>query len=160
NDPFASIASGEQRSQGIEVDVAGELAPGWKVIAAYANTNGRVTADTDATLVGKKLYGVPDNAFSLWSTYEFQQGGLKGLGFGAGLNYIGERQGDLDNSFTADSYLTVDAALFYKKDDWRFGLALKNIGNTKYVETVGNRRGSANFYGDPFTVQANVSWQF
>ncbi|MCY7337727.1 MAG: TonB-dependent siderophore receptor, partial [Chamaesiphon sp.] len=128
NDPFASIASGEQRSQGIEVDVSGELSPGWKVIAAYANTNGRVTADTDVTLVGKKLYGVPDNAFSLWSTYEFQQGGLKGLGFGAGLNYIGERQGDLDNSFTADSYLTVDAALFYKKDDWRFGLALKNIG--------------------------------
>jgi iron complex outermembrane recepter protein len=160
NDPFASIASGEQRSQGIEVDVSGELAPGWKLIAAYANTNGRVTADTDATLVGKKLYGVPDNTFSLWSTYEFQQGDLKGLGFGAGLNFVGERQGDLDNSFTADSYLTVNAALFYKKDDWRFGLAFKNIGDVKYVETVGNRRSSANFYGDPFTVQANVSWQF
>jgi iron complex outermembrane recepter protein len=156
----ASIATGEQRSQGIEVDVSGELAPGWKVIAAYANTNGRVTADSDPTLVGKKLYGVPDNTFSLWSTYELQQGDLKGLGFGAGLNFVGERQGDLDNSFTADSYLTVNAALFYRRDDWRFGLAFKNIGDVKYVETVGNRRSSANFYGDPFTVQANVSWQF
>jgi iron complex outermembrane recepter protein len=103
---------------------------------------------------------VPDNTFSLWSTYEFQQGDLKGLGFGAGLNYVSERQGDLANTFTADSYLTVDAALFYKKDDWRFGLALKNIGDVKYVETVGNRRSSANFYGDPFTIQATASWQF
>lgn len=160
NDPLASLASGEQRSQGIEVDVSGELSPGWKVIAAYANTNGRVTADSDATLIGKKLYGVPDNAFSLWSTYEFQQGDLKGFGFGAGLNFVGERQGDLDNSFTADSYVTVNAALFYKKDDWRFGLAFKNIGDVKYVETVGNRRSSANFYGDPFTIQATASWQF
>jgi outer membrane receptor protein involved in Fe transport len=44
---------------------------------------------------------------------------------------VSERQGDLDNTFTADSYLTLNAALFYKKDDWRFGLAFKNIGDTK-----------------------------
>jgi len=160
NDPLASIASGEQRSSGIEVDVTGEVSPGWKIIAAYANTNGRVTADSDPTLVGKKLYGVPDNAFSLWSTYEFQQGDFKGLGLGAGLNYVSERQGDLANTFTADSYLTVDAAVFYKKDDWRFGLALKNIGDVKYVANVGNRRSSANQYGDPFTIQVTASWQF
>jgi iron complex outermembrane recepter protein len=85
---------------------------------------------------------------------------LKGFGLGAGVNFVGERQGDLANSYTADGYVTLNAALFYKSEDWRFGLAFKNIGDVKYVETLGNRRGSANFYGDPFTVQANVSWQF
>jgi iron complex outermembrane receptor protein len=160
NDPIGFIASGEQRSRGFEVDVSGEISPGWKLIAAYANTKGEVTADSDPTLVGNKLYGVPENAFSLWSTYEFQQGEWKGFGLGAGLNYVGERQGDLANSYTADGYLTLNAALFYKKDDWRFGLAFKNIGDVKYVETLGNRRSSANFYGDPFTVQATASWQF
>ncbi len=159
-DPFASVASGEQKSRGIELDVSGQLAPGWKLIASYANTKGEITADSDPTLVGNKLYGLPENTFSLWSTYEFQQGGLKGLGFGAGLNYVSERQGDLANTFTADSYLTVNAAIFYKKDDWRFGLGFKNIGDVKYVETVGNRRSSANQYGDPFTVQATASWEF
>jgi iron complex outermembrane recepter protein len=160
NDPFASLASGEQKSRGIELDVSGQLAPGWKLIASYANTKGEVTANSDPTQIGNKLYGLPENTFSLWSTYEFQQGGLKGLGFGAGLNYVSERQGDLANTFTADSYLTVNAAIFYKRDDWRFGLGFKNIGDVKYVENVGNRRSSANQYGDPFTVQANVSWQF
>ena len=56
--------------------------------------------------------------------------------------------------------VTLNAALFYKSEDWRFGLAFKNIGDVKYVETVNNRRGSANFYGDPFTIQATASWQF
>lgn len=160
NSSFASIASGQQRSQGIEVDVSGEISPGWKLIATYANTNGRVTADSDPALVGNKLYGVPENAASLWTTYEFQQGGLKGFGLGAGLNFVGERQGDLANSYTADAYVTLNATLFYKSEDWRFGLAFKNIGDVKYVETLGNRRGSANFYGDPFTIQATASWQF
>ncbi|AFY93659.1 TonB-dependent siderophore receptor [Chamaesiphon minutus] len=160
NSSFGSIASGQQRSQGIEVDISGEISPGWKLIATYANTNGRITADSDPALIGNKLYGVPENAASLWTTYEFLQGGLKGFGLGAGLNFVGERQGDLANSYTADSYVTLNAALFYKSEDWRFGLAFKNIGDVKYVETLGNRRGSANFYGDPFTIQATASWQF
>lgn len=34
-----SIATGEQRSQGIELDVIGEILPGWNIIASYAYTD-------------------------------------------------------------------------------------------------------------------------
>lgn len=158
--PLFSIASGEQRSRGIEFDIAGEPAPGLKLIAAYAYTDASVAADSDPTLVGKKLFGVPEHAASFWATYELQQGELKGLGFGAGLNFKGDRQGDLANTFRLGSYLTADAALFYKKDDWRFALNFKNIGDVKYVESGFGLRESANNYGDPFTVVASVSVKF
>jgi iron complex outermembrane recepter protein len=158
--PLFSIASGEQRSQGIEFDISGEPAPGLKLVASYAYTDAKVSADSDPTLVGKKLFGVPEHAASLWATYELQQGQMKGLGFGAGLNFKGDRQGDLENTYRLGSYLTADAAIFYKKDDWRFGLNFKNITDAKYVESSFGLPTSANNFGDPFTIQATASWQF
>ncbi|MCY7338077.1 MAG: TonB-dependent siderophore receptor [Chamaesiphon sp.] len=158
--PLFSIASGEQRSQGIEFDISGEPAPGLKLIASYAYTDAKVSADTDPTLVGKKLFGVPEHAASLWATYELQQGEMKGLGFGAGLNFKGDRQGDLENTFRLGSYLTADAAIFYKRNDWRFALNFKNLGDAKYVESSFGLPTSANNFGDPFTVIASVSVEF
>jgi iron complex outermembrane recepter protein len=158
--PLFSIASGGQRSRGIEFDISGELAPGLKLVASYAYTDAKVAADSDPTLVGKKLFGVPEHAASLWTTYELQQGQMQGLGFGAGLNFKGDRQGDLENTYRLGSYLTADAAIFYKKDDWRFGLNFKNIGDLKYVESSQGLTTSSNNFGDPFTVIASVSVKF
>jgi iron complex outermembrane receptor protein len=158
NNPLFSIATGEQRSRGIELDVSGEPAPGWKIIAAYAYTNADITADSDPTNIGKKLYNVPEHAASLWTTYEIQAGNLKGLGFGAGLNFKGDRQGDVANTYRLGSYVTADAAVFYKRDDWRFGLNFKNIGDLKYVETSGGDRTAS--FGEPFTVSASVGVEF
>ncbi len=158
--PLFSITTGEQQSRGIELDIAGELAPGWKVIGSYAYTNAKITVDSDPTNVGNKLFGTPDNAASLWTTYEIQQGSLKGLGLGLGLNYVGDRQGDNANTYRLGSYLTTDAALFYKRDRWRLGLNFKNIGNVKYVESsFGNAAAGINF-GTPFTVIGSLSVQF
>ncbi len=158
NNPLFSIATGEQRSRGIELDVAGEPAPGWKIIAAYAYTNADITADSDPTNIGKKLYNVPEHAASLWTTYQIQEGNLKGLGFGAGLNFKGDRQGDVANTYRLGSYVTADAAVFYKRDDWRFGLNFKNIGDLTYVETSGGDRTAS--FGEPFTVSASVGVEF
>ncbi|CAN1212580.1 Ferrichrome-iron receptor [Tumidithrix helvetica PCC 7403] len=160
NFPLFSIASGEQRSRGLEFDVSGELLPGWRIIASYAYINGEVTADTDPSNVGKKLFGVPDHSASLWTTYEIQSGDLQGLGFGLGFKYVGDRQGDLANSFSLGSYFTADAAIFYKRDNWRFALNFKNIGDIKYIESAFGTRGASNNFGDPFTVVGSVSVQF
>jgi iron complex outermembrane recepter protein len=160
DNPLFSIASGEQRSRGIEFDIAGEPAPGLKLVASYAYTDAKVAVDVDPTLLGKKLFGVPEHAASFWATYELQQGQMKGLGFGAGLNFKGDRQGDLENTYLMGSYLTADAAIFYQKDDWRFGLNFKNLSDAKYVESSLGSRGSGNNFGDPFTVIASVSVKF
>ncbi|NWF59552.1 MAG: TonB-dependent siderophore receptor [Fischerella sp.] len=40
-----SVQTGEQRSQGIELDIAGEILPGWRVIGSYTYTDAEVTKD-------------------------------------------------------------------------------------------------------------------
>lgn len=63
--PFASIATGEQQSEGFDFDLSGEIMPGWNIIASYAFIDAEVTEDTDPELVGSKLIGIPENSASL-----------------------------------------------------------------------------------------------
>ncbi|MBW4550371.1 MAG: TonB-dependent siderophore receptor [Aphanocapsa sp. GSE-SYN-MK-11-07L] len=157
NNPLFSIQTGEQRSQGIELDIAGELLPGWKVIASYAYTDAKISQDNTFP-VGNRLPNVPLNQASLWTTYEIQTGNLKGVGFGLGLFYLGERQGDLANSFQLKDYLRTDAALFYRRDRLRAALNIRNLLDTDYAAfSFGSnflRRGA------PFTITGSISWEF
>ncbi|NJN39289.1 MAG: TonB-dependent siderophore receptor [Acaryochloridaceae cyanobacterium CSU_3_4] len=155
-----SIATGEQHSQGLEFDLSGEILPGWNVIASWTYTDAEITNDTNPLLIGSKLPNVPQHAASLWTTYEIQAGALKGLGFGAGLNFVGERQGDLPNSFTADRYLIANAGLFYRRKNWRFSLNFKNLFDVNYIESVGSFRARGIYPGEPFTVIGSISVEF
>ena len=154
-----SVATGEQRSRGIELDVSGQILPGWNIIASYAHTDAEVTED-NIIPTGNSLSGVPKNSASLWTTYEIQSGQLQGLGAGIGVNYIGEREGDLDNSFRLGSYFLTNAALFYRQDDWRFALNFKNIFDVDYVTGVPFGRTSGIYPGEPFTVIGSISVRF
>ncbi|MEM8544932.1 MAG: TonB-dependent siderophore receptor, partial [Cyanobacteria bacterium P01_H01_bin.119] len=40
-----SVATGEQSSRGIELDIAGEILPGWNIITNYAYTDATITSD-------------------------------------------------------------------------------------------------------------------
>jgi iron complex outermembrane recepter protein len=157
SDPDFSIQVGEQRSRGIEFDVAGEIVPGWNVIASYAYTDAEITED-NTYAVGNRLDNVPFNTASLWTTYRIQKGSLEGLGFGAGIFYVDSRQGDLDNSFEVPSYTRVDAAIYYEKDNFKAALNFKNLLDVEYFVGVQNRRNVPP--GAPFTVQGTVSWEF
>ncbi|WDD36548.1 TonB-dependent siderophore receptor (plasmid) [Nostoc sp. UHCC 0926] len=152
-----SIATGEQRSRGIELNVTGEILPGWNVIASYAYTDGQVTKDSNLSTIGNRLVNVPENSASLWTTYTFAKGNLQGLGFGLGLFYVGERQGDLINSFSVPSYLRLDAAVYYRLDRLRFALNLKNLSDVQYFTP---RTINLVYPEDPFIVEGTVSWEF
>ncbi|MEX0267526.1 TonB-dependent siderophore receptor [Leptolyngbyaceae cyanobacterium UHCC 1019] len=155
--PNFSIQTGEQRSRGIELDIAGEILPGWKIAAGYSYTDARITED-NTLAIGNRINNVPEHAVSLWTTYEVQTGSLKGLGFGLGLFYVGQRQGDLDNSFEVPSYTRTDASLFYRRDNYRIGLNIENLFGVSYFETAESPLRV--YYGAPFTVRGTVSWTF
>ena len=150
-----SIQTGEQKSRGVELDVAGEILPGWKIIATYAYTDAFVSEDEDIP-VGDRLQGIPEHSASLWTTYEIQTGNLQGLGFGAGLVFAGDRQVQLPNTIELPSYVRADASIFYRRDNYRFALNFKNIFDTKYYNTQG-------FYitpAAPFTVLGTLTLEF
>jgi iron complex outermembrane recepter protein len=157
DDPDFSIAVGEARSRGLELDISGEIRPGWRIIASGFLNNTVITKDNDLP-VGDTLINAPKNGASLWTTYEIQKGDLKGLGFGAGLFYVGDREAELPNDFVLPSYVRADASIFYKRDKWRIGLNFKNLFNTRYFESSQNS--SLIYPGSPFSVQGTVSVEF
>lgn len=160
NNRFFSIPTGEQQSRGVELDVTGEVLPGWNIIAAYAYIDAEVTADTNTDIVGNRLFNVPKHSASLWTTYTIQTGNLQGLGLGVGFNFVGKREGDLLNSFQAESYFLTNAAIFYRRDNWRFALNFKNLFDVNYIESVENGRSGANSPGEPLTVIGSISVEF
>jgi iron complex outermembrane receptor protein len=136
-DPTFNIQTGEQRSRGVELDLVGQILPGWNIIANYAYTDAIVTQDNSIP-VGDRLDGTPKHSASFWTTYEIQKGALQGLGFGAGLVFVGDRDARLPNALTLPSYVRADAAVFYRRNNLRFGINIKNISNTKYFEAIEN----------------------
>ncbi|MGG6242490.1 TonB-dependent siderophore receptor [Nodosilinea sp. AN01ver1] len=158
-DPRFSVATGEQRSQGLELDVIGEILPGWNLIGSYSYIDAQVTQDNQFD-VGNRLPGVPKHSASLWTTYEIQSGDLQGLGFGVGVNWVGDRAGDLQNSFALDSYVLTNAAVFYERDRWRLGLNFQNIFDVNYITGTPRTRTRGIQPGEPFTVIGSISYEF
>ncbi|MBW4485549.1 MAG: TonB-dependent siderophore receptor [Tildeniella torsiva UHER 1998/13D] len=152
-----SVQTGEQRSQGIELSLTGEVLSGWNVFASYAYNDVRVTQD-NSIAVGNRVLQTTPHAASLWTTYELQHGSLQGLGFGLGLFYVGDRAGDAGNTFEVPSYLTTDASVFYKRDRFRAAINVRNLFDVNYFESAFNR--TRVFPGTPLTIQGSISWTF
>ena len=162
NDPeqTAFIATGEQQSEGFDIDLSGQIMPGWNIVASYAFIDAEVTEDDNPEFVGSKLTGIPDNSASLWTTYELQKGSLEGLGFGLGFNLVDERQGGLPNSFSVDSYFLTNAAFFYSRDNWQARLNFDNLFDVDFIESANTSRTRFIYPGDPFTVRGSVAVEF
>lgn len=160
DNPDFSITAGEVQSQGVELDILGEILPGWNVIASFGLNDTEITESSDEFLpVGNSLYDVPDTTASLWTTYEIQVGDLRGLGFGLGLFHVGERQGDTADTFRIPGYLRTDAALFYRRDNWRLSFNIQNLFDIEYIEaSAGFREGV--YPGAPLTILGSVSVEF
>ena len=160
NDPTGtySVAAGEVRSRGFDLNIAGNITPEWRMIGGYAYVVAEVTRDNTLAR-GTRLANIPRNTFSLLNTYEFQEGAAKGLGLGVGFKHVDDRAGQTAvSTYTMDQYSVVDLLSFYTVNEHvRLNLDVKNVFNTRYDE------GAFNTYvypGAPRTVQAGVSYTF
>jgi iron complex outermembrane recepter protein len=149
----ADRQSGEQRSQGLEIDVALQPVRGLAFEAAYAFTDAEVTADR--TLLGRQLNQVPRQAASLWARGDITR--RLGLGFGATI--VDARFIDPANSFRLPSFARLDAAVYWQPvDALQVQVNLLNLGNTRYFE---NGNTNNNFYpGQPRTFRASAVVRF
>ena len=160
NNPAFSIQTGERTSRGFELNLGGEISPGWKMTAAYTYLDAFVSED-NTDIEGNRIDNVPENQFSLWTTYEIPKGNLKGLGFGLGLFYVGSRQRDLDNTYELPSYFRTDAALFYKRDNWRAQLNIENLFDIDYFRSANySSVGKGVNPGKPLAVTASFAIDF
>nr|WP_242018659.1 MULTISPECIES: TonB-dependent siderophore receptor [unclassified Synechocystis] len=153
-----TIQTGEQTSRGVELYLGGEILPGWNIVTGYSYLDAFVSQD-NTDIVDNTLSNVPSNQFSLWTTYEIQSGNLQGLGFGLGLFYVDQREGDLDNTFVLPSYFRTDAAIFYRRENWELQLNIENLFNTQYL-AESNDFDLSVYPGAPFTVVGKIGVTF
>lgn len=158
-DSTFSVAAGQVRSRGFDLNLVGNITSAWKVMGSYAYVDAQVTKD-NTLRDGTRLLNIPRESASLLSIYEFQDGPLRGLGLGGGARYVAERAGQTANvpNFSMDSYTVYDALSYYKVNDkLRLNLDVKNLFDKEYEEgAFGNVYA---YPGAPRTVQVGFTYK-
>ncbi|MBD9355826.1 TonB-dependent siderophore receptor [Methylomonas albis] len=182
-----AIAIGAVRSRGPELDIQGEILPGWNTIATWANTDIIVakTNEKNDSLnglnVGDRMINVPRNTASFWSTYELLDTDFKGLKFGGGVTVrdgqLGSGGTNLDGSISNPSiktpgYATLGLMAAYSRAFGKSKITVQfNIDNLLDKRYAINTNGYLNdpaagisgafvSYGAPRTFLGSISIQY
>lgn len=133
-DPFDSdfeVAEGEARSKGAEISISGYVNPEWYVSAAYGYTDTEILRSDDPDLEGNAFINVPEHTVSLQTRYEI--GAIPGLSVGGTLVYVGERQGDDENSFVLPDFVRADLVATYGvTESVQVDLLVDNVFDEEY----------------------------
>jgi iron complex outermembrane receptor protein len=163
NGETVTRTAGRVRSQGVELDVAGNITDSLSLIGSYAYTDARVVDDPENK--GKEMTNVARHTASLFLTQDLGSPGLysgDNVRMGAGARYVGRRPGDAANSFNLDNYTVADAFAAYTmpvngyRVKWQ--LNVKNLfDKTYYPSSGGNLRVAV---GEPREVVLRASVDF
>jgi iron complex outermembrane recepter protein len=129
DNPLLQVLTGKQRSQGVELDITGNITPRWKTAASYTYTVAKVRSDSNYP-TGDVLSGVPRNSASLWTAYQLES--VEGLQVGGGVYYVGSREATLPNSFELSGYVRTDLMASYKIGSWTTQLNVFNVFDREY----------------------------
>lgn len=154
---------GEERSRGLEIDVAGQIFPNWSVVANYAYTDARITktATNSEKDFDMQRPSTPRHAGNIWTKYIITRGMFKDLGAGVGYNFVTERYGQVGrrtNTTVYPAYGLVNAVLYYKVNNIQLQLNVNNIFDK--IHWVGGYDKLRSFPGAPRNVNASVTYKF
>lgn len=129
--------SGQARSRGIELDIAGKVTDRLDVIASYAYIDGETTEDPEYK--GNRLWNVAEQTASVSTRYKVDDA----LRLGGSVHYVGDRAGDSANTFTLPSYTTADVFATYETrfqdKDLTWQLNIKNLFDKVYYPSATNK---------------------
>ena len=155
NNPALLILAGQQRTDGVELGLQGEVAKNWDIYAGYANLDGRIVKGTTIP-AGRRVGLVPQDSLSVWNKF-----GLGG-GWSAGLGVIHQSEvyASTNNTVKLPAFTRADAALYYAFADGRARLALnvENLFDRKYYPTAHNDNNISP--GAPRNARLTVSTRF
>ena len=86
------------------------------------------------------------------------QGPLNGLGFGAGVRYVGQAYGSADNELKVPARTLFDAATHYDIANWRLALNASNLFNKEYLAYCNN--GFLCYWGATRNVMASATYKW
>lgn len=149
---------GEERSRGIEFDIIGRIIPQLSILASYSYNQAMITDSPVASEVGIQKPNAPHHTANIWAKYNFNDGILKGLGIGAGSNYVDSRILSLNFNQTIPSYTLFNAALYYNVGKVQVQFNMNNITNK--VHWVGGYDYLRLFPGTPSNYLFTLGYTF
>ncbi|QBE63810.1 TonB-dependent siderophore receptor [Pseudoduganella lutea] len=154
---FCRVAGGKTQSKGWELEVAGEILPGWQVQAGYTNTRTKYITDTSSANTGLPLRSIdPRHKLNLFTNYRFG-GALAGLTVGGGVR-------TQDGSYVTAGGLTTrqggysifNAMAGYKFNErYSVQLNVDNLFDKTYYKKFAPT-GISYYYGDPRYVSLSL----
>lgn len=133
-----SVLTGEQKSDGLELELTGALTAQWDVTLGYAYTRARTTRHSDPEQVGLPLVDAPRHHVTAWNKVRFG-GAAAPWWAGWGLTWVDERRSSNANAaFLLPSYVRHDLALGYAAGPWAAQLNLGNVTDERVYFTHGN----------------------
>ncbi|NOS77527.1 MAG: TonB-dependent siderophore receptor [Nitrospira sp.] len=161
---------GEAQTRGIELDITGEILPGWQVIGAYTYLPfAKITQDVgfsglpgDTGNQGNRLFLAARDFGSVWSTYQFQNEAWRGLKVGGGVVAVGERQGDAANTYQLPGFVTANIMASYRMTvSGRPMIAQLNVNNLLDERYFSGSNGfNSAAFGTPRFVMGSVRMEF
>jgi|tagenome__1003787_1003787.scaffolds.fasta_scaffold20981978_4 catecholate siderophore receptor len=140
--PGLFVKTGQQRTDGIEIGLQGDVTPRWQVYGGYAYLDGRVTkaVSTGTTAnagsivpEGNRIGLVPEHTFSLWNKVRLRDKWAAGLG----LIYQSSSYTSFTNTVKLPAYGRVDTAVYYDVDRKnRLALNVENLLDREYFPTA------------------------
>lgn len=127
-----STQLGQTKTQGVEVDVRGEIVRGLNLTFNYAYTDSEVTKDTDPENVGVAVPGATRHITNGWLAYRLKNSVLKGVGVSLGYQWQLERSSwfIFDGSEQSlPDYFRMDGAISWQNDKFNIALNVNNILN-------------------------------
>ncbi|ONG44943.1 TonB-dependent receptor, partial [Pseudoroseomonas deserti] len=110
-------SSDEQRNQGVEIGITGQITPAWNIIANYTWMDSETRKSSTPGLVGKRVSYVPENAAAVWTTYEINKGLPWNLTIGGGITWRDQVFLNAANTAEAPSNFSVDAMVSHRIND-------------------------------------------
>lgn len=135
------------KTQGVELEVNGELAEGWQVGAGYSYNK---TKDQNGDRIN--LFA-PQHMVKAFSTYRLP-GDLNKVTVGGGLTWMSRRESDI----TMGSYALASLMARYDvSKDMSVSLNVNNLFDKKYLAYVSNKAGA---YGPPRNFMVSLRYAY
>ena len=161
------LNAGEQRTNGFEFTLSGQLPQGLDVFAGYAYLDARITKSTarlaspqtpvvQIPLEGNRPSLTPEHSGFAWINKQLDGG----FSAGGGLNYSADRFASASNAVVLPGYVTADLAVFHRSKLFDLALNVKNVTNRKYL--ISGHGGNDNLItpGGPREFQLTATYKF
>ena len=160
--PRYTIATGQQRARGFEAELQGKLSRSWDVTLSSSSTKNIYTS---GPLEGIWSPFAVKFGLSLFSDYQFQEGLLRGFGFGGGYvhksraPYVLANGADLSHLIKNQD--TLDLRLFYITGPWRIDLNVNNLTDQRLITPrLANSPQYDWFVNQPTQVIGKITFKF